>query len=315
MDIGRVGIWTFPRAAAGRARAGSRRGDRVARLRGALDPRGAWAARRSPTPALLLAGTRRIAGRDRHRQHLGARRDGDGGRAEDARRGLPRPLPARHGREPRAARRGMRGHDYEKPLTVHAQLPRRDGRGAVPGAVPPSRRRQRVIGALAPKMLALAARAHRRASHPYFVPPEHTARAREIIGAGAAARAGAGASSSRRDAATARAIARAHMAIYLGLPNYAEQPAVARLRRRRRRDGGSDRLVDAIVAWGDVDAIARARARAPRRRRRSRLRPGARRRPACAAAPRSGASWRRRCSKRDERGLPAGATVASSCGL
>src|SRR6185503_12625201 len=64
-----------------------------------------------------------------------------------------------------------------------------------------------------------------------------------------------------RDAGRARAVARAHMATYLGLPNY-----VNNLRRLGFDDadfanGGSDRLVDAIVAWGDGDAIA-ARVRA-----------------------------------------------------
>ncbi len=63
------------------------------------------------------------------------------------------------------------------------------------------------------------------------------------------------------DSQQARAIARGHMAMYLGLPNYANN-----LRRLGFGDddlanGGSDRLVDAIVAWGDVDAI-RARVRA-----------------------------------------------------
>ena len=59
------------------------------------------------------------------------------------------------------------------------------------------------------------------------------------------------------DASTARDIARAHMITYLGLPNY-----VNNLKRLGFTDddvanGGSNRLVDAIVAWGDVDAIVR----------------------------------------------------------
>ena len=60
-----------------------------------------------------------------------------------------------------------------------------------------------------------------------------------------------------RDASTARAIARGHMAMYLALPNY-----VNNLKRLGYGDddvanGGSDRLVDAIVAWGDADAVVR----------------------------------------------------------
>jgi probable F420-dependent oxidoreductase len=58
------------------------------------------------------------------------------------------------------------------------------------------------------------------------------------------------------DPDTARQIARTHMATYLGLPNYTNN-----LRRLGWGDddlggGGSDRLVDAIVAWGDLDVIA-----------------------------------------------------------
>jgi len=59
------------------------------------------------------------------------------------------------------------------------------------------------------------------------------------------------------NASTAREIARAHMITYLALPNY-----VNNLKRLGFTDddvanGGSDRLVDAIVAWGDIDAIVR----------------------------------------------------------
>ena len=59
-----------------------------------------------------------------------------------------------------------------------------------------------------------------------------------------------------RDPSTARATARRHTAVYVGLPNYTNN-----LRQFGYGDDdfakqGSDRLVDAIVAWGDVDAIA-----------------------------------------------------------
>ena len=63
------------------------------------------------------------------------------------------------------------------------------------------------------------------------------------------------------DPATARAIARGHMAMYLGLPNYANNLRSLGFGDDDLADGGSDRLVDAIVAWGDIDAI-RARVRA-----------------------------------------------------
>jgi probable F420-dependent oxidoreductase len=59
------------------------------------------------------------------------------------------------------------------------------------------------------------------------------------------------------DAGTARDIARAHMTTYLALPNY-----VNNLKRLGFTDddvanGGSNRLVDAIVAWGDIDAVVK----------------------------------------------------------
>jgi probable F420-dependent oxidoreductase len=108
-------------------------------------------------------------------------------------------------------------------------------------------------------MLALAA-AQTAGAHPYFVPPEHTHRARTILGPGKLL-APEQAVILDTDPTRARGIARAHMAIYLGLPNY-----VNNLRRLGFGDddvagSGSDRLVDAIVAWGNIDAVvARVRA-------------------------------------------------------
>jgi probable F420-dependent oxidoreductase len=92
-------------------------------------------------------------------------------------------------------------------------------------------------------------------AHPYFVPVEHTVIARQTLGDGPLL-AVEQAAVLETDADEARAIAREHMAIYLGLPNYTNN-----LRRLGFGDdeidkGGSDRLVDAIVAWGDVDAVA-----------------------------------------------------------
>jgi probable F420-dependent oxidoreductase len=149
---------------------------------------------------------------------------------------------------------GMRGHNYDKPLTaMRSYLDAMDSAPymAVPPATPP----QRVLAALAPKMLALAAE-RSAGSHPYFVPPEHTARARAILGRGPLL-APEQAVVLETDASTARAIGRAHMSIYLGLPNY-----VNNLKRLGFTDddianGGSDRLVDAIVAWGGIDAVVK----------------------------------------------------------
>lgn len=148
----------------------------------------------------------------------------------------------------------VRGHRYEKPLTTMRKY--LDGMDAAPYvAVPPTAETVRVIGALAPKMLKLAAE-RTAGAHPYFVPPEHTAQARQIMGPGPLL-APEQAVVLETDATKARDIARTHMATYLGLPNY-----VNNLKRLGFSDddvanGGSNRLVDAIVAWGDVDAIVR----------------------------------------------------------
>jgi alkanesulfonate monooxygenase SsuD/methylene tetrahydromethanopterin reductase-like flavin-dependent oxidoreductase (luciferase family) len=93
-----------------------------------------------------------------------------------------------------------------------------------------------VIAALRQNMLRLAAE-KASGAHPYFVPPEHTARAREILGEGPIL-APEQKVLLETDASRAREIARASMKTY------------------DLADGGSDRLVDAIVAWGDERAIA-----------------------------------------------------------
>ncbi len=146
----------------------------------------------------------------------------------------------------------VRGHSYGKPVaSMRAYLDAMDR--APYRAVPPNVSPVRVLAALGPKMLRLAAE---RASgaHPYFVPPEHTARAREILGSDRLL-AVEQAVALETDSTKAREVARAHTSRYLALPNY-----VNNLRRLGFGDadlvgGGSDRLVDAIVAWGDMAAV------------------------------------------------------------
>lgn len=148
---------------------------------------------------------------------------------------------------------GLRGHRYERPLSaMRAYLDAMDGVFYVsprPGSEP-----RRVLAALGPKMLALAAE-RALGAHTYFVPPEHTGVARQAMGDGPMLCPEQAVVLST-DPDEARSIARAHMATYLNLPNYTNN-----LRRLGWTDGdlgggGSDRLVDAIVAWGDEDAIA-----------------------------------------------------------
>jgi len=110
-----------------------------------------------------------------------------------------------------------------------------------------------LVAALGPKMLELAA-AQTQGSHPYFVPVEHTAVAREALGADLLL-APELAVVLDTDPESARAIARRHTKVYLGLPNYVNNLRALGYSEEDLAGSGSDRLVDAIVAWGDVDAI------------------------------------------------------------
>jgi len=146
---------------------------------------------------------------------------------------------------------GLRGHGYEKPLSAMRQY--LDAMDAAPYNAPQPSAAPRVIGALAPKMLALAAE-RTEGAHPYFVPPEHTRRARAALGPKKLL-APEQAVVLERDATVAREIARAHMQMYLQLPNYVNNLRRLGFGDDDIRDGGSDKLVDAIVAWGDVGAV------------------------------------------------------------
>jgi probable F420-dependent oxidoreductase len=146
----------------------------------------------------------------------------------------------------------VRGHEYGKPVTTMRNYLDAMGK-ALFMAPKPAEDVPIVLAALRPKMLALAAE-RCAGAHPYFVTPEHTARAREILGKGKIL-----APEQKvllcTDAAKARAVARQAMKIYAGLPNY--QNCLKWLGFTDADFGGdiSDRLVDAIVAWGDEGAI------------------------------------------------------------
>jgi probable F420-dependent oxidoreductase len=93
-------------------------------------------------------------------------------------------------------------------------------------------------------------------AHPYFVPPAHTVRAREILGP-LPLLAPEQVAVLEPDPTRAREIGRRHMAPYLRLPNYVANLRTLGYDDADFADGGSERLVDAIVAWGDEHAIAR----------------------------------------------------------
>jgi probable F420-dependent oxidoreductase len=120
-----------------------------------------------------------------------------------------------------------------------------------------------VLAALGPRMLELAGE-RTRGAHPYFAPPSNTARSRRLLGE----RAWLCPEQKlllERDAGKARARALAAMAGSLALPNYRRNLMRAGFAERELDGGGSDRVVDALVAWGDIDALV-ARSRTPRRR-------------------------------------------------
>ncbi len=138
------------------------------------------------------------------------------------------------------------GMSWDKPLTtMRTYLDGLDAAG-----VPPE---GRCLAALGPKMLELA-RDRSAGAHPYLVTPEHTALARETMGSDALLAVEQGVVLDS-DPDTAREVARNALSIYATLPNYTNnwkrlgftEDDVASL---------SDRLVDEVVAWGDVDALA-----------------------------------------------------------
>jgi probable F420-dependent oxidoreductase len=148
---------------------------------------------------------------------------------------------------------GLRGHDASKPLTYMTRYLEAMAQAAYV-APAPKEPVPIVVGALHPKMLALAAE-KTAGVHPYLVPPEHTAFAREHTGPNAWI------CTEQKvvletDAAKARAVAREAIAFYLGLPNYRRNLKRFGLTDADLDNGGSDKTIDTVVAWGDEKAIA-----------------------------------------------------------
>ena len=146
----------------------------------------------------------------------------------------------------------IRSHDYGKPVsTMRAYLDALNA--AMYTAPPPAKQGMIVLAALREKMLGLAGSASDGA-HPYFVTPEHTARARDIIGPNKFL-----APEQKvllvKDPGEARSIARKFMEMYLSLDNYRNNLLTLGFSTDDFEHGGSDRLVDAIVAWGDEATI------------------------------------------------------------
>ena len=146
---------------------------------------------------------------------------------------------------------GTRGHTYGPPLTeMRAYL---DAMEAAPFDSPRAVEEPIVLAALGPKMLELA-RDRTAGAHPYFIPVEHTRRAREILGPGPLL-APELAVVLERDPSRAREIARRHTVPYLARENYTNNLRRLGCGDDDFMDGGSDRLVDALVGWGSLDDV------------------------------------------------------------
>lgn len=149
---------------------------------------------------------------------------------------------------------GVRAQSYAKPYTaMRAYLEAMDA--APYRAVEPGTPLRRVIAALGPRMLRLAAE-RTDGAHPYLTTPEHTAQAREILGVGPIL-APELMVVLDSDPARARDTARVQLERYLTLPNYRNNLLRLGYAEDDLAGGGSDRLVDALIAWGDEGAIAK----------------------------------------------------------
>ena len=146
---------------------------------------------------------------------------------------------------------GVRKLDYSKPLTqMRAYLAAMDESpySAPTPTTPPTR----LLAALGPRMIELA-RDAADGAHPYWTTPEHTAQTREILGPDKLLCVEQKVVLST-DPSIARELAKQAIGAYGALPNY---------RNNWKRlgysdddiDGGENRFIDAVVAWGDADAI------------------------------------------------------------
>jgi probable F420-dependent oxidoreductase len=258
VDIGRVGIWTFQLDGVPAAES--------QRLAAEIEDMGygaVWlpeAVGRDVlvNSGLILAGTRRIVVATGI-ANIWAR---DAVTMAAAHRTLTEAFPDRFllglGASHKHLVENLRGHKYEKPYSaMAAYLERMDAAPFM--AAQPSTEPARVLAALGPKMLQLAAE-KALGAHPYFVPVEHTAFARKTMGEGPLL-AVEQAVVLESDPEKARRLARGHMAVYLRAPNYTNNLRRMGFSDEDLAEGGSDRMVDAIVAWGDINnAVERVRA-------------------------------------------------------
>ncbi len=147
----------------------------------------------------------------------------------------------------------LRGHSYDKPYSYMREYLSKM-KSALYRAPEPMERVPVVLAALHPKMLALSG-SEADGTHTYFVPPEHTAKARAALGPKPMICVEQ-AAILETDAAKARAAAREYMKTYVPrLPNYTNNLKNLGWTDKDFENGCSDRMVDAIVVWGDETKI------------------------------------------------------------
>ena len=146
----------------------------------------------------------------------------------------------------------MRGHDYSSPLsTMRTYL--QDMREARFTAVQPEHKPPWLLAGLGPRMLELS-RDLADGAHPYLVTPQHTARAREILGEGPllAVEQAVILTSEREEALR---LGRSHLSRYMRLPNYRNSWLRQGFKEEDLSGDGSERLVEGLVACGSEDDI------------------------------------------------------------
>jgi probable F420-dependent oxidoreductase len=149
----------------------------------------------------------------------------------------------------------VRGHRYERPLGMMVDY--LDDMDSAPyQASAPAEQPIRVLAALGPKMLKLSGE-RAAGALTYLVTPEHTAQARSVLKGGPLL-AVEQAVVLEQDPAEARRIARKYLEFYLPLPNYVKTLKKLGFTDSDMGGGGSDRLVDALVVWGDEERILEA---------------------------------------------------------
>lgn len=147
-----------------------------------------------------------------------------------------------------------RGHIYEKPVaTMRAYLEAMASATTTATTNPDQPPIQTIIAALRPPMLKLAAEAALGA-HPYLTTPDHTTRARELMGPDPLLLVEHKVIIDS-DPESARAKARAAIAWYIEAENYVRNLIWLGFTEEDCANGGSDRLIDALVLWGDEESI------------------------------------------------------------